>query len=442
MKMKKALSMLLALLLLTSLTAAAFAESDGAEATDAGLVVPYPACGLTLTMPWACFEHDELGTVDALISEELGYDSGVYLTQLVYCPNEALPSVDDWAPYLTFLCLREDYDRSILDDPEVMDFLTGDELMEMGTVGAYTHYVSVGTDVMPDSYSEQEVDFYFDLLAYTDEIIRTASFYEPEDPYADIAGTGVTFEAAYLDGTPVDSATLFAQNRITMLNIWETGCGPCKGELGELGEMNARFQAQGCGIVGLLWDSGDDGAIDYALQLMSDAGATYPCITCPENFGDLFDLTGFPTSYFIDSEGHILGAPIAGAMVDKYEVVLESLLSGDSGSDTSVQEQPAFLKNAGKLNLSGKAAPAEATPYRIVVLDEEGNAVEGVTVQFCSNIQCMMAKTDAEGVAEFDEGPGDYTVHLLKVPAGYAKDGTEYMADNVPGEMVITLKAA
>lgn len=75
-------------------------------------------------------------------------------------------------------------------------------------------------------------------------------------------------------------------------------------------------------------------------------------------------------------------------------------------------------------------------------MDEDGNPVQGATIQFCSDIQCMMGKTDADGVAEFDEAPGSYIVHLLKVPEGYAKDTTEYEAPAVPGDLTIVVKAA
>ena len=118
------------------------------------------------------------------------------------------------------------------------------------------------------------------------------------------------------------------------------------------------------GIVGLLFDSDSQENINTARQLLQNAGADYPSITCPSNFDDLFDLQGFPTSYFIDSQGRILGSPVVGAQVDKYEVALQELLNGGEESDASAYAQPSFLGNAGALNLSGKEAPAsiDGTP--------------------------------------------------------------------------------
>ena len=235
----------------------------------------------------------------------MGYKSGVYLTMLAFERNEDVFDPEAYAPYLTFLCVREDCDRNVLNDPELNRLITGDDIFEVGTVGAYTHYVSVGTDVLPDKFTEDEVNLYIQLLEYTEDIINSTEYYEPEDPYADLAGTGISFQTTDFDGNPISSEELFAANRITMLNIWETGCGPCKGELGELAQIHKRFQEMGCGIVGLLWDSDSQESIEYAKQLLQEAGATYPSITCPSNFDDLFDISGFPMSYFIDSQGRI-----------------------------------------------------------------------------------------------------------------------------------------
>jgi hypothetical protein len=78
--------------------------------------------------------------------------------------------------------------------------------------------------------------------------------------------------------------------------------------------------------------------------------------------------------------------------------------------------------------------------YQIQVVDPDGNPVEGVMVQFCSDTQCLVGKTGADGIAAFDEPAGTYTVHLLKVPAGYEKDTTEYPIPETPDTVVLTVK--
>ena len=78
--------------------------------------------------------------------------------------------------------------------------------------------------------------------------------------------------------------------------------------------------------------------------------------------------------------------------------------------------------------------------YSVIVNDEAGKPVSGVTVQFCSDTECLTDVTGPDGTARFAREAGTYTVHLLKVPAGYAVDDTEYDAPAQPGQVTIVLK--
>ena len=80
--------------------------------------------------------------------------------------------------------------------------------------------------------------------------------------------------------------------------------------------------------------------------------------------------------------------------------------------------------------------------YRVIVNDESGTGVQGVTVQFCSDQICLKGETDANGMAVFeDQEEGSYTVHVLSVPDGFAEDSNEYDAPETYGDLTITLKA-
>ena len=78
--------------------------------------------------------------------------------------------------------------------------------------------------------------------------------------------------------------------------------------------------------------------------------------------------------------------------------------------------------------------------YEVLVNDETGKPVSGVTIQFCSDTECIMDQTDEKGIAVFEKEAGKYTVHVLKAPEGYAADDTEYPAPAEPGRMTIVLK--
>ncbi len=192
---------------------------------------------------------------------------------------------------------------------------------EIGKVGEYTFYLYMedANQIFADSIDEKYKAEYLELAAMKDEAAAAFTCYEP---FASLIGSKVKFTTTDLDGNAVSSADLFAQNEITMVNIWATWCGPCVGELAELQQIHTRLQEKNCGIVGLL----DDTDLDAARQLVADNGVEYPVILAPNNFYSLFPIEAYPTSFFIDREGRIIAAPIQGAYVDQYESRMEFLL--------------------------------------------------------------------------------------------------------------------
>ena len=95
-----------------------------------------------------------------------------------------------------------------------------------------------------------------------------------------------TFATTDLDGNIVTSAEIYAGNRITMINFWATWCPPCVGELAELAGVHTQLQEAGCGVVGILMDSYDPGAIETAKALMAQNGTNYPVLALGEEFGN------------------------------------------------------------------------------------------------------------------------------------------------------------
>ena len=88
------------------------------------------------------------------------------------------------------------------------------------------------------------------------------------------------------------------------------------------------------------------------------------------------------------------------------------------------------------LTACGGKAPKN---YEVLVNDPGGKPVSGVTIQFCSDTECLVGKTDENGIAVFEKEGGSYTVHVLKVPEGYAEDKAEYPAPEKPGRVTIVL---
>ena len=122
----------------------------------------------------------------------------------------------------------------------------------------------------------------------------------------------------------------------------------------------------------------------------------HPNVIIPEDNEILSRVSGFPTTFFVDSEGTILTYPISGAMVEAYEPTVDQLLAGEA-VDT--------VAGAGAIsNDSGE--------YRVILYDMDGNPVEGAVIQLCDETTCAFQPTDANGVAAFSvEEQKVYDIH-------------------------------
>ena len=138
----------------------------------------------------------------------------------------------------------------------------------------------------------------------------------------------IKFEAKDLDGNVIASKELFKANKITMVNLWGLWCPYCVRETGELAELHKKFQAKGCGIIGIEHEPKyDEDTLNSASKFLQSEGVTYPNVLMPEGVTVFESVMGYPTSFFVDSQGKILGEPIIGAQVDKYEPTLDALLA-------------------------------------------------------------------------------------------------------------------
>ena len=122
------------------------------------------------------------------------------------------------------------------------------------------------------------------------------------------------FSAKDLDGNEV-TQEIFASNKLTMVNIWATFCGPCINEMPDLGELAAEYADKGVGIVGIPLDVTDEkGNIDSylyneAVDIVATTKAAYTHIVPVESMfvRKLASVTALPETIFVDSQGNQVG---------------------------------------------------------------------------------------------------------------------------------------
>ena len=123
------------------------------------------------------------------------------------------------------------------------------------------------------------------------------------------------------------------EGKVLLIVNTATGCGFTPQYTG-LQELYNKYKDKGFEIVGLTTDVADlegnydESTIEDARAIIEDTGITYPILVAPAQLMVDIGLQYVPTTYFLDSEGNVLGSPEIGSKTSaEWEDVINRYLS-------------------------------------------------------------------------------------------------------------------
>lgn len=131
---------------------------------------------------------------------------------------------------------------------------------------------------------------------------------------------------------------IFAKTKLTMINIWATWCGPCVEEIPELEKVANEYKEDDVAVKGLLIEiDGKTGMPMAGLtenekvlaeDILKKAGATYQQLLVSQDMKEpLSTIDGFPTTYFVNEKGELVGEPVMGSnSKDDWKKIIEERL--------------------------------------------------------------------------------------------------------------------
>ncbi len=151
------------------------------------------------------------------------------------------------------------------------------------------------------------------------------------------------FTAEDLDGNEV-TQEIFAEKKLTMVNIWATFCGPCLREMPDLGDLAVEYEDRDFQIVGIALDTLErDGSIsqsqvETAREIVEETGADYLHLLPSEDLISAYlqSVTTVPETFFVDSEGKLVGS-VQRRYWDKETwstLIEEALAEVENGTDS------------------------------------------------------------------------------------------------------------
>ena len=126
------------------------------------------------------------------------------------------------------------------------------------------------------------------------------------------------FSTVDLDGNAVDS-NIFSKSKLTMVNVWGTFCPPCIEEIPHLAKLDGEIED--FQVLGILGDAGSKGAlydknVELGKEILTKSEAAYVNVVPDDiiNSKMMAYITAYPTSFFMDQNGQIVGKAIVGSM--------------------------------------------------------------------------------------------------------------------------------
>lgn len=133
------------------------------------------------------------------------------------------------------------------------------------------------------------------------------------------------FSETDMEGNTITN-DMFGEYEVTIVNFWNNGCGTCIAEMPDLEELYQDFQDENINLIGVGADSGENQEqFELAKSILQEKGVTYRNISPnPDHsfYQDFVsDLTGYPTTYIVDKEGNMVGAPLIGDVKNQMDTL-------------------------------------------------------------------------------------------------------------------------
>lgn len=216
------------------------------------------------------------------------------------------------------------------------------------------------------------------------EVPVTAPDEKPEGEYLE------DFTVKTIDGANFTLSEALKDHELVLINLWATWCGPCGMEFPYLQEAWTQC-ADRVAVIALSLEPTD--TEDTLREYAERNGLSFPIGRADGTDLDRFVTVGIPTTLLVDRNMRVVAVEI--------------------GAKSSTAEFLEFFDS-----YSGSNYDPRVSTYTVYVYDYNYQGVEGVVVNFCTDLTCTPVTSDAEGTAVFTGAPDRYHVQVIGIPEG------------------------
>lgn len=148
-----------------------------------------------------------------------------------------------------------------------------------------------------------------------------------EIPETERTGNSLKFKTVTLDNREI-SQEIFSEYDLTLVHVWGTYCGPCISEMGEYAALHKGLP-DNVNMVAILCDvyEGMDNNVQDAEDILNENDAEFTNLRLSNDVYKMIEgIQYVPSSFFVDSEGCLVGDILEGVGFEETKQRLEGYL--------------------------------------------------------------------------------------------------------------------
>ena len=160
-----------------------------------------------------------------------------------------------------------------------------------------------------------------------------------EDAPTSVKGDSLKFNLPDLDGQAISHQDQKFKNKVVLVDIWGTWCGPCRIQVPLLVKMQEKYKDKGLEIVGIAFELGPknrhDKNVEKIKKFAEEFKINYTLLVgskVKDDLPDVVEFVGYPTGILIGRDGKVKKIDVGfggDESADKLEKTIVELL-GDS----------------------------------------------------------------------------------------------------------------
>lgn len=197
-----------------------------------------------------------------------------------------------------------------------------DKTISLGKIGENYYFLSYNEDMPTGDYlTDKDKKNIQNMITSIDDLRNNIILFTPQnlEDEGSFEGNLKKFTTTDVNGDVV-TQDIFKDYDITMVNIWTTWCGFCVEEMPELSKLYKKLP-ENVNLITICGDAVDEP--ELTKNILDDSKAEFITLRGNEELEKalLNNITGFPTTIFVDSKGNIVGNPQVGAPGEKDKII-------------------------------------------------------------------------------------------------------------------------